>query len=128
MLLDEQRVIRIRTFLKEFKKIASQSRGIYLIPREESLKTLADLGLTKKNFRELIMTLSVTDYCEGPKGDIDRSGEVWVFGKQVGGKEIYIKLKLASIGEKKIAECMSFHPAVFPLCYPFPPNERKKES
>lgn len=126
--MDELQKIKIRTFLKEFKKFASSKRGIYLIPREESLKTLADLGLTKKNFKEIIMTLSVMDYCEGPKKDIDRSGEIWVFGKQIGGKEIYIKLKVAQVSGNKIAKCISFHPATFPLCFPFQPNERKEES
>jgi hypothetical protein len=117
--LEDGRIIKIKTFLKEFKKIASGRRGIYLIPREESQKTLADLGLTKKNFKEVIMTLSVMDYCEGPKIDESRPGNIWIFGKQIGGKEIYIKLKVAQVSRKKIAICISFHPAAFTLCFPF---------
>ena len=126
--MDEQKAAQIRIFLKEFKKLASGGRGIFMVPREKSLKTLADLGLTKKNFKEIIMALSVLDYCEGPKKDIDRSGEIWIFGKQIGGKEIYIKLKVAQVGWKKIARCISFHPAVFPLSFPFQSNERRDES
>jgi len=126
--LDEQKVTQIRSFLKEFKRIASGGRGIYLVPREESLKTLADLGLTKKNFKEIIMSLSVLEYCEGPKRDLDRPGEVWIFGKQIGWKEIYIKLKVAQGSGKRIAKCISFHPAAFTLCFPFRPNERRDES
>jgi hypothetical protein len=125
--LDEQIISQVRTFLKEFKKIASGGRGLYMVPREESLKALADLGLTKRNFKELILTLSVTDYCEGPKRDIDRAGEIWIFGKQVEGRDIYIKLKLAQISGKKIAKCISFHPAAFPLCYPLQTKARRDE-
>jgi hypothetical protein len=126
--LDELQKIKIRTFLKEFKKVASGKRGIYLIPRTESLKTLADLGLTKKNFKEVIMTLSVMDYCDGPKRDENRPGEIWIFGKQIGGKEIYIKLKVAQVSGRKIAKCISFHPAAFTLCFPFQPTEKRDES
>jgi hypothetical protein len=113
--------------LKEFKKIASSRKRIYLIPREESLKALADLGLTKKNFKEILMSLSIMDCCEGPKRDESRPGEIWVFGKRISGKEIYIKLKVTEGRGKRIAKCISFHPAVFTLCYPFQPNERKEK-
>jgi hypothetical protein len=123
--LDEQQISLVRKFLKKFKKIASGGRGIYMVPREESLKALAELGLTKRNFKELILTLSVTDYCAGPKRDIDRSGEIWIFGKQVEGREIYIKLKMAQVSGKMIAKCISFHPAAFPLCYPFQTDARR---
>ena len=121
--MDDQRKIKARNFLKEFKKIASGRRGIYLIPREESLKTLAELGLTKKNLKEIMMTLSVLDYCEGPKRDEGRPGEIWVFGKQISGKEIYIKLKVAQVGEKKLLNV--FHSILQPFPYVFPFNPMK---
>jgi hypothetical protein len=73
------------------------------------------------------MTLSVKDYCEGPEPDRDRPSDIWVFGKHIGGKEIYIKLKIAQVGQEKIAKCLSFHEANFPLCYPFEAEERKDE-
>ena len=71
------------------------------------------------------MTLSVENYCEGPNPDRDRPGDIWVFGKPVGTEEIYIKLKIAQVGKEKIAKCLSFHTANFPLCYPFLAEERK---
>jgi hypothetical protein len=126
--LEYERKTKITTFLKEFKKIGSGRKGIYLIPREESLKALADLGLTKKNFKEILMSLSFMDYCEGPKRDESRPGEIWVFGKKISGKEIYIKLKVTEGRRKRIAKCISFHPAVFTLRYPFQPKERKEKS
>ncbi len=89
------------------------------------MEALAKLGITKKNLREEIMILSVENYCEGPEPDRDRPGDIWVFGKQVGTEEIYIKLKIAQVGQEKIAKCLSFHAANFPLCYPFRSEERK---
>jgi hypothetical protein len=106
-------------FLIEFKKIMVTGRGLDIVPRRENLDALSDLGLTRNNLKEEILALSVQDYCEGPEPDKDRPGEIWIFGKQVAGKEIYIKLKIAQVGKEKIAKCLSFHPANFPLCFPY---------
>ncbi len=110
---------KILKFLKEFKKIVTAGRGLDVIPRRENIACLAELGLTKKNQLEEILNLSVSDYCEGPSPDKDRPGEIWVFGKEIRGKEVYIKLKIAQVGEEKIAKCLSFHWANFPLGFPY---------
>ncbi|MBW1900552.1 MAG: type II toxin-antitoxin system MqsR family toxin [Deltaproteobacteria bacterium] len=109
---------RIGNFLKEFKKIATQGRGIDLISRRKNLESLAGLGLTKQNCRDEILSLSVADYCSGPKPDRDRPGKIWEFGKTIVAREIYIKLKIAQVGTEKIAKCLSFHAAEFPLHFP----------
>jgi len=115
----------IRDFLVEFKGIMSKGRGLDIVNRLENIDTLAKMGLTKKNLIEEIMTLSVENYCQGPQRDKDRPGYVWVFGKQIGAEEIYIKLKVAQVGKEKIAKCISFHAADFPLCYPYRGEERR---
>ena len=112
----------IRNFLKQFKRIASKN-GISVVSRESNLKALAGLGLTKKDRKKEIMTLSVTDYCQGPEPDHSRPGKIWIFGKKIKQKNIYIKLKIADTGNQKIAKCLSFHPAIFPLNFPFKGRE-----
>ena len=114
---------RIREFLMEFKEIVVH-RGLDVIPRRENIDALAELGLTRKNRVDEILALSVDDYCSGPEPDNDRPGDLWIFGKQVGSVSIYIKLKIAQIGEEKIAKCLSFHAAKFPLCFPCREKER----
>lgn len=104
-------------FLTEFKTVAEE-KGIDFIPRAEFIEALASLGFTKRNCKDEIFGLSVENYCNGPEEDRDRPGHVWVFGKLIEGKEIYIKLKIAKVGERTIAKCLSFHPAEFPLCFP----------
>jgi hypothetical protein len=123
--LDELKLAEIRDFLLEFKRIVTTGRGLDIVNRRENIEALAKLGVTKKNLRDEIMTLSVENYCEGPEPDRDRPGDIWVFGKQVGTEEIYIKLKIAQVGKEKIAKCISFHTANFPLCYPFRAEERR---
>ncbi len=93
--------------------------GLDLVPRAGSIETLRFLGLTKRNLEEILLGLSVTDCCAGPKQDRDRPGEIWEFGKDLDGYEVYIKLKVADIGGAKIAKCISFHIATHPLKYPY---------
>ena len=82
-------------------------------------KSLANSGFTKEACKIEILGLSVPDYCKGPEPDKDRPGNIWVFGKEIAEREIYIKLKIARIESYKIAKCISFHPAEQPLYYPF---------
>ncbi len=90
-----------------------------MINRAENQQSLADLGMTKENRKNLILSLTVQDYCSGPEADKDQPGEIWVFGKAVGCQEVYIKLKIADTISMKIAKCISFHAARYPLNYPY---------
>ena len=116
--MDEAKREAIRRFLREFKQISTAGRGIDIVDRKKNLQSLAKLGLTKKNCREVILNLSVDDYCDGPKPDKDRPGEIWEFGQLIEGNEVYIKLKIAQVGKVKLAKCLSFHVAEHPLCFP----------
>jgi hypothetical protein len=116
--LDQAKRGLVVKFLKEFKKIATEGRGIDFISRRKNLDSLAKLGLTKKNCKEEILGLSVAEYCGGPEPNKDRPGEIWEFGKVIANKEVYIKLKIAQVGKEKIAKCLSFHVAEYPLRFP----------
>ena len=120
--MNDENIEWVRSFLKRFKKIASRS-GIYFVPRDINLLSLAELGLAKKNAKDIILTLSVNDYCKGPLKDKNRAGDVWVFGKRVMDSDIYMKLKLAMVANKsgkrkEMAKCISFHIASHPLVFP----------
>ena len=110
---------RVRKFLLEFKQAATSGSGVFLVPRSASLRTLSHLGLTKRNLEEVLLGLSVIDYCKGPEPDRDRAGEIWIFGKELQGHELYIKLKVAQVNGTCIAKCISFHIAEYPMRYPF---------
>jgi len=79
------------------------------------------LGLTRGNCKDEILALSVLDYSLGPQPDLNRSGEVWVFGKSISGLEIYIKLKIVETPSSEAAVCLSFHIAERPMAYPLKP-------
>ena len=54
---------------------------------------------------------------EGPIVDaLNNQGEMWVFGKDVRGNEVYIKITLGKPNSHTI--CISFHRAEHPMSYP----------
>lgn len=108
----------VRKFLLEFKQAVTSGSGVDIVPRRGTIDTLRILGLTKGNLEEILLGLSVTNYCAGPKADRDRSGEIWEFGEKLEGHDIYIKLKVANINGVNRAKCISFHVAEYPLRFP----------
>lgn len=108
-----------RAFLLNFKDAITSGSGVHLIPRDVNRQTLLYLGLTKRNLEEILLGLTVLDYCRGPEPDRDKQGEIWEFGKEVKDENIYIKLKVTEVGGKKIAKCISFHIAKYVLKYPY---------
>jgi hypothetical protein len=108
----------IAQFLRELKELISTGRNFYFIERPKNNFTLRKLGLTWSIFIKELLGLSVVDYCSGPDQDRDIPGDVWMFGKEINGHEIYIKLKIFYIGSEKNAKCISFHEADHPIKYP----------
>jgi len=117
VLVTEFDVASVRSFLKQFKSAVRQHRGEPLV--FETMDELANLGLTRKNVVQEMLSLSVEDYSSGPDPDHGAPGEIWVFGTSIGGAEVYVKLKLADYEGSSIPKCLSFHRANEPLYYPF---------
>ena len=117
--LEKDKERQVQTFLREFKDLVTNG-GLYVIPRDKNQEGLIDLGLTKKLRAYEILSLSLSDYCEGPCPDENKPGNVWIFGKEVEDHEVYIKLKIV-YSKPNQAICLSFHKAAHPLSYPFKP-------
>ena len=111
----------VADFLADFR--AAMEYGQYhLVPRQKNLQGIVDLGLTPAQARTIIADLLVEGYVSGPEpDDADVSRDVWKFGHQVEGAEVYIKLRLAPVEGKKhvqLAKVLSFHRAAYRLKYP----------
>ena len=104
---------KVTEFLRVFRERAERFGGVYVINRVKNRDALVELGLTKEQREEAILSLTPEDYCEGPLPDRQGSGSVWVFGRTEEGREIYIKLKVTHG-----AICVSFHAAEQALRYP----------
>ena len=120
----------VRDFLIEVKQTIAQTsidyQSWHFIGRMENINCMSKLGLTFEDVRNVILSLSVEDYCEGPLQDVEKiPGDLWVFGKSIANTEIYIKLKLASFGRLRVVRIISFHTAKQPLSYPYKEKERR---
>jgi hypothetical protein len=113
----------VERFLKRFKEKLKFWDIVFLDDRGKNVQTLADLELRPNYRKKVIEELEIMDYSQGPLPENwFGSHEMWVFGRQVKGSEIYIKITLGVEGSGTI--CISFHKAEFPMKYPFK-NERR---
>lgn len=110
---------QVERFLTNFKEVAN-SEGSWHLERR-NWDSLAELGLTEVLAKGEVVGLGVEDYSDGPIADDNPlvRGNVFIFGKDIDGIEVYIKLKIVHIEDKRIARCLSFHPAERRLEHPF---------
>ena len=81
-------------------------------------KTLANLEFRSHHVKEILKQLKPEDYSEGPIPDkLYQMSDMWVFGKKIKAKEVYIKIQLGNPGCNVI--CISFHFAEHIINYPF---------
>ena len=87
-------------------------------PRGKNLDALAELDITPIQRIAYLMNLKVEDYCSGPNKDTydPSKPNYYEFGIPIHGREVYIKISLGL--PNKMADCMSFHPAEYPIVYP----------
>ena len=86
--------------------------------RGKNSQTLLDLEITKAERNKILASLKLADYCEGPLEDtLHKGADMWVFGKLVKSKEIYIKITMGISGAQVI--CISFHIAEHTMQYPY---------
>jgi hypothetical protein len=66
----------------------------------------------------VLQALEIKDYSEGPVEEkIYGGADMWVFGKTIKKREVYIKITMGPIGSSVI--CISFHLAQHKMNYPF---------
>ena len=107
----------VERFLKDFR-VKLKVFDVVYIDREKNTQTLLDLELVPSKRKEALEQLTVEDYSEGPLEETMHGGSnVWVFGKKISGREIYIKVAMGQPSRSVI--CVSFHIAENPLRYPF---------
>jgi hypothetical protein len=107
----------VEQFLKELKE-KIKFINIRFRPRDKNLQALADLDITANKRLEYLMNLKAEDYYAGPKKNTYDTtlSDYYEFGIQVKGIEVYIKIS-KGLTDKPV-DCMSFHPAEFPMSYP----------
>jgi len=108
----------VEQFLRQLKTKINVFGILYRDDRGKNAQTLAELDITPKYRDSVILSITADDYSEGPILDVlNDFGEMWVFGKDVKNREVYIKIALGAAGTNTI--CISFHIAEHPINYPF---------
>lgn len=91
---------------------------VFFDVRGKNQKTLYELEISPAQRKEIIKQLKIEDYSQGPLDEkIHGLLPLWVFGKQVKKREVYIKISMGN--ENDSAVCISFHIAEHPMKFPF---------
>ena len=89
-------------------------------PASKTSICMRGLGYTPSDVLEVIRSLEVKHYSEGPKrDDKGRPHDLWVFGKTVEGKLIYIKFTVFYDDDAVIGICVSFHEPEREMTFPY---------
>lgn len=107
----------VEQFLQQFK-VKVDVFGVFFLNRDKNLNALNELGITPIERLSIVKSIEVDDFSEGPiKDQLNDFGEMWVFGKDVDEKEVYIKITLGKPNMSTIV--VSFHVSEYPLNYSF---------
>lgn len=105
----------VEKFLKEFfPKV--KVFGLIFLNRDKNIETLRILGMSTTTRKEIIDGIKAEDYIETIR-DLASFGDMYVFGKDYDGHDLYIKISISS--KNKSAICVSFHLAERKLIYPY---------
>ncbi len=105
---------KVEQFLSQFG-IKFDIWGIFYLDRDKNLEALKALGITQKARDEIVRQVNSDDYVETLVADF--FNEMWVFGKDMDGTELYIKIALGQPNSRTV--CISFHLAEHPIQYAY---------
>lgn len=89
----------VAAFLKGFKEKMRFWDVLFRDERGKNAQALLDLDLRPIDRKAILETLETKDYSEGPLEEKLYGGaDMWVFGKTVKEKEVYIKITMGVMG------------------------------
>lgn len=107
----------VASFLKDFKEKMRFWYVLFRDDRGKNAQALIELELRPIDRKAILEELEVEDYSEGPLEEkLNGGSDMWVFGKTVKKKEVYIKITMGAMGTSVI--CISFHLAQHKMNYP----------
>jgi hypothetical protein len=107
----------VAAFLQDFKEKMKFWDVLFRDDRGKNAQALVDLELRPIERKAILEALQTKDFSEGPlKEKLYGGADMWVFGKDVKKKEVYIKITMGAMGSSVI--CISFHLAQHKMNYP----------
>lgn len=96
--------------------------GHIFLNRDKNQDALAALGIAPRERERYVREIGVDDYVETIISAMGM-GDMWVFGRDVNKREVYVKISLGFPNDKTI--CISFHEAENRIKYAFKDKEDK---
>ncbi len=110
--------LEVEKYLMDFKVKMSVFNIFFRDERLKNTQALLRMELTPDSRKKIIESIEVVDYSEGPLDDrLYGIASLWVFGKTLKKREIYIKISMGRPNDRVI--CISFHDSEKPMNYPF---------
>lgn len=107
----------VEAFLASFHEKVKIFGILFRDDREKNRNALFDLDISRLERLEIVKSIETEDYSEGPIPDeLHHGTEMWAFGRDVQGIEVYIKISIGGFNGRAI--CISFHRAEHPMNYP----------
>ena len=91
--------------------------GMVFADRHRCQETMRMLVINEVVAKHIVMALDATDFSKYFDDTTQWGCDLWAFGKDIKGEEIYIKIGLGLPNRQTV--CVSFHKADFPIQYPF---------
>lgn len=108
----------VENFLRNFKQKSKIYQIFYRDERGKNQQTLFELDIPPNSRDTILHSLVPEDFSEGPLPDtLHHISDMWVFGKIVKNREVYIKISMGLPANRTI--CISFHIAEHPITYKF---------
>jgi hypothetical protein len=112
-----RRELEVATFLNDFKEKMKFWDVLFRDDRGKNTQALVDLEIRPIERKAILNAIETSDYSEGPLEEKMYGGaDMWVFGKTIKKKEVYIKITIGPMGSSVI--CISFHLAQHKMNYP----------
>jgi hypothetical protein len=109
----------VEDHLAEVGRLIAARRFLF-VQRPKNADALVEPGMTATAAVIDVARLTASDYVSGPDEDRDRPGQqCWVFGLDVAGREVYVKLVVDQTARGPRLKVLSFHQAEWSLRYPF---------
>lgn len=107
----------VLSFLRDFHAKMKIYDVLFRDERGKNFNALIELDIRPVDRIQILESLSVIDYSEGPLVDqLYNLAPLWVFGKMVKNILVYIKISMGTKGSGTI--CISFHPAEHSMNFP----------
>lgn len=116
VVMSEVTVEDVRSFLNSLN-VKLDVYGMVFADRRRCQETMRMLGINEVVAKNIVRTLDVADFSKYFDDTTQWGCDLWAFGKDVKGEEVYIKIGLGLPDRQTV--CVSFHKADFPIQYPF---------